>query len=64
MNHRCYQMFSENAASKNKQSEAVVKFKRMDGSALKNAIEAFGKQDDRNDLWYRKDVTCRIFVVI
>lgn len=36
----------------------------MDGAQRRQAIEAFGKTDERNDLWYRKDVTCRIFVVI
>ena len=36
----------------------------MDGAQRRQAIEAFGKLDQRNDLWYRKDVTCRIFVVI
>ena len=64
MNHRCYQISSEDVTSKNKRSDVVQKFKRMDGSQRKKAIEAFGKQDNRIDLWYRKDVTCRIFVVI
>ncbi|PFX11723.1 hypothetical protein AWC38_SpisGene24447 [Stylophora pistillata] len=63
MNHRCYQSSSEDVSSKNKQSEVVKKFKRMDGAQRRQAIEAFGKQDRRNELWYRKDVTCRIFVV-
>ena len=36
----------------------------MDGAQRRQAIEAFGKTDERNELWYRKDVTCRIFVVM
>lgn len=64
MDHRCYQSSSEDITSRNKRSDVVKKFKRMDGAPRKQAIEAFGKSDNRSDLWYRKDVTCRIFVVI
>lgn len=63
MDHRCYQSSSEDITSRNKRSDVVKKFKRIDGAPRRQAIEAFGKPDNRSDLWYRKDVTCRIFVV-
>ncbi|PFX26812.1 uncharacterized protein LOC111328475 [Stylophora pistillata] len=63
MNHRGYQSISEDVTSKNKRSDVISKYEVMDGAHRKKAIEAFGKKVQRTELWYRKDLTCRIFVV-
>lgn len=61
MNHRSHQSSSEDARSRNKRSDVLQKYKTMDGATRRQAIEAFGKQPPRAELWYRKDLTCRIF---
>lgn len=64
MNHRGYQSNSEDVTSRNKRSDVLKKYQGMDGTKRRQAIEAFGAhRNDRNELWYRKDLTCRIFVV-
>jgi len=64
MNHRCYQSNSEDVTSRNKRSDVLKKYQGMDGAKRRQAIEAFGAdRADRTELWYRKDLTCRIFVV-
>lgn len=65
MNHRSYQSNSEDVKSRNKRSDVLKRYQRMDGAQRRQAIEAFGKQprQERTELWYRKDLTCRIFVV-
>ena len=66
MCQRSHQSSSEDVRSRNKRSEVLHKYKRMDGAIRRQAIEAFGKQVQpvRTELWYRKDLTCRIFVVL
>ena len=67
INHRSYQSNSEDVTSRNKRSDVLKKYQAMDGTKRRQAIEAFGKQPKqpkRTELWYRKDATCRIFVVI
>ena len=66
MSHRSHQSISEDATSRNKRSDVLQKCKRMDGATRKQAIEAFGKSQShsRTELWYKKDLTCRIFLVI
>lgn len=65
MSHRSHQSSSEDATSRNKRSDVLQKCKRMDGATRKQAIEAFGmnQSHSRAELWYRKDLTCRIFLV-
>lgn len=64
MNHRGYQSHSEDVTSRNKRSDVLKKYEGMDGTKRKHAIEAFGSnRTDRTELWFRKDLTCRIFVV-
>lgn len=64
MNHRGYQSNSEDVTSRNKQSDVLKKYEGMDGAKRRQAIEAFGAcRGDRTELWCRKDLTCRIFVV-
>lgn len=64
MNHRGYQSNSEDVTSRNKRSDVLKKYQAMDGTKRKQAIEAFGSnRNDRTELWFRKDLTCRIFVV-
>lgn len=65
MNHRGYQSNSEDVTSRNKRSDVLKKYQAMDGAKRRQAIEVFGKQSGRKaERWYRKDLTCRIFVVI
>ena len=65
MNHRGYQSSSEDVTSRNKRSDVLKRYQAMDGTKRRQAIEAFGKQPrHRTELWYKKDLTCRIFVVI
>ena len=69
INHRSYQSNSEDVTSRNKRSDVLKKYQAMDGTKRRQAIEAFGKlptekQQKRTQLWYRKDLTCRVFVVI
>ena len=65
MNHRSHQSSSEDARSRNKRSDVIHKYKAMDGATRRQVIEAFGKQSaGRAELWYRKDLTCRIFQVL
>lgn len=64
ISHRSYQSNSEDVNSRNKRSDVLNKYQAMDGTKRRQAIEAFGKQPKRTELWYRKDLTCRIFVVI
>lgn len=65
MNHRGYQSNSEDVTSRNKRSDVLKRYQGMDGTKRRQAIEAFGAhRSDRTELWYRKDLTCRIFVVI
>lgn len=63
MNHRSYQSDSEDVTSKNKRSDVLKRYQAMDGNKRRQAIEAFGKSSGRTELCYRKDLTCRIFVV-
>ena len=64
MNHRGYQSNSEDVTSRNKRSDVLKKYQGMDGAKRRQAIEALGAHRvDRTELWYRKDLTCRIFVV-
>lgn len=50
--------------SKNKRSEVLKKCKQMDGTTRRKAIEAFSKgQCLRPELWYRRELTSRIFLV-
>ncbi|KAL9965718.1 hypothetical protein ACROYT_G029560 [Oculina patagonica] len=63
MNHRSYQSNSEDVTSRNKRSDVLKRYQGMDGTKRRQAIEAFGEhRADRTELWYRKDLTCRIFV--
>ena len=64
INHRSYQSNSEDVNSRNMLSDVLKKYQAMDGTKRRLAIEAFGTQSQRTELWYRKDLTCRIFVVI
>jgi len=63
MSHRSHQSSSEDASSRNKRSDVLQKYKTMDGATRRQAMEAFGKQSRRAELWYRKDLTCRIFLI-
>ncbi|KAJ7330656.1 Mitochondria-eating protein [Desmophyllum pertusum] len=63
MNHRSYQSDSEDVTSKNKRSDVLKRYQAMDGNKRRQAIEAFGKPSSRTELCYRKDLTCRIFVI-
>lgn len=63
MNHRSHQSSSEDARSRNKRSDVLRKYKTMDGATRRQAMEAFGKQSRRAEIWYKKDLTCRIFLV-
>lgn len=68
INHRSYQSNSEDVTSRNKRSDVLKKYQAMDGTKRRQAIEAFGKlpiekEKKRTELWYRKDLTCRIFVI-
>lgn len=65
MNHRGYQSNSEDVTSRNKRSDVLKKYQAINGTKRRQAIEAFGEnRTGRNELWYRKDLTCRIFVVL
>ena len=67
MEHRSHQSSSEDASSRNKRSDVLQKYKTMDGFARRRAIEALGhtgKQSNRAELWFKKDLTCRIFLVL
>lgn len=66
MSHRSHQSNSEDARSRNKRSEVLHKYKAIDGATRRQAMETFRKQTSiasRADLWNRKDLTCRIFVI-
>lgn len=63
MSHRSHQSSSEDVTSRNKRSDVLQKCKKMDGAIRRHAMEVFGKQPDRALNWYRKDLTCRIFMV-
>ncbi len=65
MNHRSYQRNSEDVTSRNKRSDVLKRYQGMDGTKRRQAIEAFGKHSHRRtgELWFKKDLTCRIFVV-
>lgn len=64
MKHRSHQSSSEDARSRNKRSDVLQKFKKMDGVTRRQAIEALWKPSVRTELWYRKDLTCRILLVL
>ena len=66
MKHRSHQSSSEDATSRNKRSDVLQKYKTMDGSARRQAIEVLGhgKKSSRAEVWFKKDLTCRIFLVL
>lgn len=66
MSHRSHQSSSEDARSRNKRSEVLRKYKAMDGATRRQAMEVLGRHSSstsRAELWNKKDLTCRIFLV-
>ena len=64
MNQRSDQSSCEDTSSKNRRSNVLHLYGVMNGATRKGAMEVFGKLSVRAQIWYRKDLTCRIFLVL
>lgn len=64
MNQRSDQSSCEDTSSKNRRSNVLHQYRVVNGATRKGAMEVLGKTSNRAQIWYRKDLTCRIFLVL